>query len=187
MSPGRTFPFPVRGRRTVRLRGHDYRSGTYFITICVHDRVPEFGEVVQRRVNLSPAGRIAKACWLDIPGHHPHVQMDAFVVMPDHLHGILRFVDPPTSADRPRHFGDAVPGSLSTVLGSYKAEVTKRINALRDAPRRKIWQRNYYEHIVRSEPDLHRIRWYIITNPIRWDYRKASGRPYDDTHRAGNM
>jgi hypothetical protein len=100
MSMGRTFPFPVRGRRSVRLRGHDYRSGTYFITICADDRGPTFGEVAQRRVRLSPAGRVARTCWLEIPRCYPHVQVDAFVVMPDHIHGILCFTGAPGAPDR---------------------------------------------------------------------------------------
>jgi len=173
MFTGRIFPFAVRGRRSVRLRGHDYRSGTYFVTICADDHVPTFGEVVQRRVHLSLAGRIAKQCWLEIPRCYPHVRLDAFVVMPDHIHGILCFVDASVAPDRPRRFGDAVPGSLSTILGTYKAEVTKRINAQRPTPGQKVWQRNYYEHIVRNPADLHRIRWYIITNPIRWNRRRT--------------
>ncbi len=129
MSTRQAFPFPVRGRRSVRLRGHDYRSGTYFVTICANDQLHTFGEVIQRRVHLTLAGRIARTCWLDIPRYHPHVHLDAFIVMPNHVHGILRFVDPPVTSDRPRRFGDAQPGSLSTILGTYKAEVAKRINA----------------------------------------------------------
>ena len=167
MAVRRVFPSVVRGRRSVRLRGHEYRSGTYFVTICTHDRVPTFGEVVQGRVHLSPAGRIARMCWLQISRFHAHVTLDAFVVMPDHIHGILRCVDPP-ALTRTRRFGDAVPGSLSTILGTYKAEVTKRVNALRRTPGKKIWQRNYYEHVVRRRRDLDRIRWYIATNPRRW-------------------
>jgi len=174
MSLGKTFPFPVRGRRSVRLRGHDYSAGTYFVTICADNRVPTFGDVVQRRVHLSAAGRVARACWLQITRHHPHVRLDAFVVMPDHIHGILCFTSPSVSPDRRRRFGDAVPGSLSTILGSYKAEVTKRINAERHTPGQRVWQRNYYEHVVRDQTDLHQIRWYIITNPIRWNRRGRS-------------
>jgi len=179
MAAGRMFLSRVRGRRSLRLRGHDYRSaGTYFVTICAGNRVPIFGEVVRGRVHLSPAGRIAKRCWLEIPRCHPRIQLDAFVVMPDHIHGILTFADPPTTPDRPRRFGDAVPGSLSTILGAYKAQVTKRINALRHTPDKKVWQRNYFEHIVRNTAALQRIRRYIITNPVRW---KGIG------GRAGNM
>jgi putative transposase len=113
-------------------------------------------------------------CWLEIPHCHRHVHLDAFVVMPDHIHGILRFVDNLVAPDRPRRFGDAVPGSLSTILGAYKAEVTKRINAQRHTSGQRVWQRNYYEHVVRNQTDIQRIRWYIITNPIRWDRRHRS-------------
>ena len=184
MSTGRVFPFAIRGRRSVRLREHDYRSGTYFVTICANNRVPTFGEVVQRRVNLSSAGQVANACWLEIPRCFPHVELDAFVVMPDHIHGILCLVTDPVESSRPRRFGDAVPGSLSTIVGTYKSEVTKRINAIRDTPGQKVWQRNYYEHIVRNPIDLHQIRWYVITNPIRWGRR---GNHRDPIERAGNV
>jgi len=90
--------------------------------------------------------------------------------MPDHIHGLLCLGDAPGASNRPRRFGEAVPGSLSTILGSYKAEVTKRINAQRHARAQKVWQRNYYERIVRSPTDLHQIRWYVVTNPIRWNH-----------------
>jgi putative transposase len=123
---------------------------------------------VQKRVRLSAAGQIARACWVAIPHYHPDIQLDAFVVMPDHLHGIVRLVDRQVAPHQRRCFGDAVPGSLATILGTYKAEVTKRINAQRHTPGRRVWQRNYYEHIVRNGADLERIRRYISTNPIRW-------------------
>jgi REP element-mobilizing transposase RayT len=114
--------------------------------------------------------------------------VDAFIVMPDHVHGILCFADARVTADRPRRFGDAVPRSLSTILGTYKAEVTKRINAQRGTPGLKVWQRNYYEHVVRSRAELARIRWYIMTNPVRWN-RQNRWTPGLETRgdRRGNM
>ncbi len=172
-----------RRRRSIRLKGWDYRTpAAYFVTICTHDRAPLFGRVVDGDMVLNAFGEIVWACWREIPEHFPHVELDAFVVMPNHVHGIIFIVDvvgslhagathvgathaSPLRGDAPR--GPA-SGSLGAIVGSFKSAVTQRINALRNTPGAPVWQRNYYEHIIRTERALNAIRRYIAENPLRW-------------------
>jgi len=120
--------------RSIRLPGFDYSTpGAYFITICARDR----------RCILDEVADVVTACWKEIPQHFPHVSLDAFVVMPNHIHGILIFEE-------------AHP--LSVAIGSFKATVSKQL-------RRAIWRRNYWEHIIRSNKALNQIRQYIEDNP----------------------
>ena len=168
-------------RRSLRLPHHDYASaGAYFITACVYQQRCLLGDIVDGVMRLDDFGEIAQNCWQSIPDHFAHVQLDAFVVMPNHVHGIL-FI---THSDRRntvslcsgsipsplqhRKFGEAIPGSLPTIVGAYKSAVTKRINAARNMRGVSIWQRNYYEHIIRNDTALNRIRQYIQANPASW-------------------
>ncbi|MDZ7371262.1 MAG: transposase [candidate division KSB1 bacterium] len=172
-------------RRSIRLKGYDYtQPGAYFITICTHERAHVFGAVADGTMRLNDAGRIAAQCWRDIPAHFPHVKLDAFVIMPNHVHGVLWIMDDddngddvgarhaaPLPAAAPPHteqFGKPVPGSIPTVVRSFKSAATQRINAWRGTPGAPIWQRNYYEHIIRDERALNAIRCYIQENPLRW-------------------
>lgn len=180
-------------RRSIRLKGYDYTQlGAYFITIVTYDRAHVFGAVVDGEMRLNNAGRIADQCWRDIPAHFPHVALDAFVMMPNHVHGILwiaaddddagarhvgaRHAAPlpdaaaPTDVAPPRmeQFGKPVPGSIPTIVRSFKSAVTKHINEGRQTPGAPVWQRNYYEHIIRDDRALNAIRRYIAENPLRW-------------------
>lgn len=171
-------------RRSIRLHGYDYTSaGAYFITIVVKDRACAFGEIVDGEMRLSAMGQVAHEEWVRTAELRPYVDLDAFVVMPNHVHGILWIVgarravplprsgDAPTrTADPPTHeqFGQPVAGSIPTIVRAYKAAVTKRINEMHQVAGEQFWQRNYYEHIIRDEDDLERIRGYIVSNPLRW-------------------
>jgi len=176
-------------RRSIRLPGYDYRSpGAYFVTICVQGGECRLGEVVDGEMRLNEWGEIASDYWLRIPDHFDHVQLDAWVVMPNHMHGIVLIVgrgevSPETTslADDPKP-GEAdpqdkesgmdasplQPGSLGAIIGNYKSVSTRRINRVRGAPGTRFWQRNYWEHIIRDERSLNRIREYIQNNPARW-------------------
>jgi REP element-mobilizing transposase RayT len=133
---------------------------------------------------------VARDCWLDIPDHHPHVELDAFVIMPNHTHGILLFVgDAPaqssveaTPASRPSHATGPTRGSLGAVIGSYKSAVTRTINRLRPGAGSDLWQLNYYEHIIRNDHARDRIQDYIDSNPDRWvhDLENPNGDGTDD-------
>jgi len=160
-------------RRSIRLPEYDYtQPGAYFVTICTHQRECLFGEVMEGEMRLSVWGEVAEQCWRDIPAHFPHVELDAWVVVPNHIHGIITITDvvgaqhaaplqPPRINVR--------PGSLGAIVRSYKSAVTKRINELRGTPGAAVWQRNYWEHIIRTERALEAIRRYIAENPLRWE------------------
>ena len=126
---------------------------------------------------LSPIGKTAQEYWLQIPKHFNHVELDEYVIMPNHIHGIIIINDNRRGDDTRRdtacrvptnQFGKPVRGSLSTIIRSYKSAVTKRINELRNTPGTKLWQRNFYEQIIRNDHELYEIRKYIINNPAQW-------------------
>ncbi|MCI0575812.1 MAG: transposase [Chloroflexi bacterium] len=166
-------------RRSIRLPGWDYRApGVYFITICTYQRENLFAD--------SRLHQIVETAWQTIP-HQPHahrLNLDEWIVMPNHLHGLLVIhageqetaagdvlpVFPPIAAAK-QSAGRAPrlePGSIGAVIGNFKYRVARRINCLRDTPGGKIWQRGYYERIVRNERELQAIRQYILDNPTRW-------------------
>ena len=151
-------------RRSIRLRGWDYTSpGAYFVTLCTHNGQCLFEDERFRQ--------IAEEEWQRTAIIRPYVQLDEFVIMPNHIHGILWIVrDDNVGARRrlaPTPRG-APSGSLGAIVGQYKSAVTRRINRIRKTPGAPVWQRNYYEHIVRKEDELRRIREYIRLNPLKW-------------------
>jgi len=156
-------------RRSIRLRNRDYSGpGTYFVTICSSSHV--FGRVRDGGMVLSPSGEIAHECWTNIPDHFSHVRIDAFVVMPDHVHGILLFDPRPARVHAIRRIRT---GSLGAVVRSFKSAVAARINSTRGGLIGGIWQRNYFDQIVRSRADLDRVRRYIRDNPASWELSRT--------------
>ena len=164
-------------RRSTRLKGYDYtQPGAYFVTICTYQREPLFGEIVDGNMILNACGEIARDEWFKTARIRNNVQLneDEFVVMPNHLHGIIWIIEPVVGARRRRAptthetFGSPVSGSIPTIMRSFKSAVTKRINQHLDSPGMPVWQRNYYEHIVRDDDELDAIRGYIRDNPLRW-------------------
>jgi REP element-mobilizing transposase RayT len=175
-------------RQSIRLPQWDYRRpGAYFVTVCAHERRCLFGEVVAGRMALNTYGRIVVEEWRRTEQIRDRVVLDAFVIMPNHVHGIIVITaDGRASADdvttnrrrgsspmnpygHPnRTFGGAVAGSVSTIMRQFKSMVTKRINRLRDTPGEPVWQRNFYERIACNRRELDRIRTYIRRNPARW-------------------
>ena len=147
---------------SARLPGWDYRwPGTYAVTICVKDRVCCLGEVVEAEVALSPIGAIVASEWLAIPRAHPQVVLDEWVVMPDHLHGIVIF-----RGEEPPLPEEGLPaGSLGAVVGQFKQRATKRIRARWPG---FAWQDRFFDQILRDENGLERYRAYIRANPRRW-------------------
>ena len=210
-------------RRSIRLKGYDYtQAGAYFVTFVAHDRECLFGDVVDGVMRLNAFGEIVREEWFRTAVVRPYVMLDPdeFVVMPNHIHGIIWIVGagdrghgddggdvdvfagdrghgddggnvdvfvgaqrrcaptpptppPPTPHTVRRPVGGAtptnvVPGSLGAIVRAIKSATTKRINALRGTPAAPVWGRNYYEHIIRYETSLNRIRRYIAANPSRW-------------------
>lgn len=127
-------------------------------------------------MRLSEMGDLARECWQHIPRHFPNAGLDTYVVMPNHIHGIVVITaGTPWRAPTPRQFGGATLAALATIVGAYKSTVTRRIrtlsasNSLQCPPR--IWQRNYYEHVIRSERSLEeKIRGYFCANPTNWAF-----------------
>lgn len=170
---------PLPRRRSVRLQSYDYRQqGVYFITVCSHDRQPLFGSIVDGKMVSSAFGMTVSDCWTSIPAHFQGTILDEFVVMPNHVHGLIAIADlgageaclaPTVTPSGSGHtkLRQKRP-TLGTIVGSFKAATTKRINDLRGTPGVAVWQRNYYEHIVRNDGDLEAIREYIIANPRNW-------------------
>jgi REP element-mobilizing transposase RayT len=162
-------------RRSIRLSGYDYRQpGAYFVTLVTHARESLFGEVVQGGICLSALGEIVTEEWLLSAQMRDEIQLDDFVVMPNHLHGLIVMTGDVGAHGRaplrPVENSHLVrrPRSLGALIAGFKAASTKRINRLRAAPGMPVWQRNYYERIVRSEDELNRIRQYILDNSANW-------------------
>ncbi|MCL5957697.1 MAG: transposase [Chloroflexi bacterium] len=177
-------------RHAIRLNDYDYtEAGVYFVTVCTYDRQCLFGEVVDDKMELNELGEVVSDEWLRTGQVRPEVKLDAFVVMPNHLHGIVVIngdgATGEVGAAKPSFPGasrrlaatptrsDGIPtsprsGSLGSIMGQFKSLVTKRINAIRVDSGVPVWQRNYYDHIIRSEEELGRVREYILANPIRW-------------------
>ncbi len=161
-------------RRSIRLQGYDYtQNGAYFITICTHEKQCTFGHITDGQMQLNTWGDRVRLCWEEIGQHFPHTSTDAFVIMPNHVHGIIVIQNndhediTSHAPAQPRQFAKPVAGSLSTIIGAFKSAITKRINQTRK-DRIPIWQGRYYEHIIRNDDDLQRIQAYIETNPQRW-------------------
>jgi REP-associated tyrosine transposase len=154
-------------RRSIRLRDYDYtQEGAYFVTICTQDRAPALGRIVAGEVLLNEIGHIVAESWRWLEQQHRYIELDQWVVMPNHLHGIILIKDgaggsrtAPTSARRK---------PLGRLIGSFKTVSTKRINETLSTPGVAFWQRNYYEHVIRSEKALNAIREYIEANPGQW-------------------
>ena len=156
-------------RRSIRLKRYDYASvGAYFVTLNVQNRLQLFGRIAHGKMQLSRRGEIAASCWEQIPSHFAGVELDAYVIMPDHMHGLLWIVCP-SPIIQPEAFGKPVAHSLPTIIRSYKSAVTREINLQQPLPNsKKIWQRNYYEDIPRDQGHIENIRAYIRNNPLKW-------------------
>jgi len=164
----------IHHRRSIRLKGYDYtQAGAYFITICSYQRGHVFGEIIDGEMKLNPWGEIARAEWFKTTELRSYVELyeDEFVVMPNHAHGII-WLNENVGARRRRapteKFGQPVAGSIPTIVRAYKSAVTHAINGLENSRGCVIWQRNYYEHVIRNEKELSVIARYIYYNPFNW-------------------
>lgn len=159
-----------RRRNTIRYPGYDYAAaGAVFVTICTHNRQPLFGDVVDGNLHHSPAGLAAIRRWEQIPQRFPGILIDAFIVMPDHLHGILLTgTDPAASTGTP--CGDIVRWFKSAMHSDYGKGVRRDGWPPYDG---QLWQRAYYDHIIRNDADLDRVRAYIAANPARWTEKRT--------------
>lgn len=179
-------------RRSIRLKGYDYtQAGAYFINICTWQRECLFGDIVDNEMQLSRYGETVRFNWHYLPKRYPHVILDAFVIMPNHVHGIIFLTENANNMhgvgtgleiilDRKRNFyAQPAPTKstikrhgLSEVIRGFKTFSARRINQLRYMTDVPVWQRNYYERIIRNEESLQKIRQYIINNPSSWQQDK---------------
>ena len=173
-------------RHSIRLKGYDYsRAGLYFITICCQDRICRFGDVVNGEMVLNDAGRIAYNEWIKTTEIRNNVELGEFIVMPNHIHGIIRLLDrgelhshdnkTPNMNNNKNNFPLRSPSqTIGAIIRGYKSSVTKQINNLGNngmgvinTPQ-QLWQRNYWERIIRNQKAYHRIAEYILNNPEKW-------------------
>jgi len=165
----------VHHRRSIRLKGYDYsQAGAYFVTICTQDRICLFGEVADDRMRLNGAGEMAVSLWQQLPTRFPDIEIDAFIVMPNHLHGIIVLPDGGAAVGAPLVGARNVP-TLGHIIGAFKSAATVAyVRGVKSNGwpefRQRLWLRNYYEHVVRDETALNRIRQYIDENPARWAF-----------------
>lgn len=159
-------------RKKLRLENYDYRSpGAYFVTICTQGHQSALGKIVDQNVELTWKGEIAQDLWAEIPLHFSYVNLDEFVVMPNHLHGILWIEEQNDSIPSLRKNPNSVnpqAGSLSVIVRSFKSAVTRKVNQTSHTRGRGFWQRSFHDHILRDDQDLDEHRKYILENPIRW-------------------
>lgn len=200
-----TYNPDIHHRRSIRLKGYDYSSaGAYFVTICVHGRECLFGRIIDYKMQLNNAGKMVENVWLELPGRFPDVVLDAFVVMPNHFHGILFIVGAPLAAPPAPPLAAAppivVPGieygnigaaniaaanegaassaptecenmgvpTLGIIMRAFKSISGIEVNRILERQGRPLWQRNYYERIIRNDDELSAIREYIMFNPAKW-------------------
>jgi len=206
-----TYNSQIHHRRSIRLRGYDYSQvGAYFFTVCTQDRTCLFGEVADDQMQLNEVGRMVAAEWDRLMDRFPTIELDAFVVMPNHIHGIvvISFADArsdsgvgaglvpaprvgtgtsavtepgATTRVAPTGIGAGITARavevepiLGDIIGAFKSLTTDLyIAGVKQSGwpgfRRRLWQRNYYEHIIRTDESLNQIRRYILDNPANWD------------------
>lgn len=175
-----------RHRRSLRLRGYDYSSdGAYFVTLCTCKREPLFGEIHDGVMIENNMGNIVRHEWVRSSEIRKEIVLDAFVIMPNHMHGIVRISVGATGRSPLHRLPCAVKNlkgppqhSIGSFVAGFKSAVTTRINRMRKMPGEPVWQRNYYEHVIRNDDDLNSIREYIVSNPLKWDM---------DTENPGNV
>ena len=188
-------------RRAMRLRGYGYsQPGAYFVSICAQHRKCLFGTIIDGQMRLNEIGEIVVECWNRIPQHFPSVELGEYVIMPNHIHGIIasnivgarsprpieaehsisptvgarsprpieaeHSISPTVGARSPRPTGDSP--ALGKIVAYFKYQSTKHINQHHNTPGTRIWQRNFYDHVIRDDTDLQRICQYIQDNPMKW-------------------
>ncbi|MEP9410249.1 MAG: transposase [Candidatus Brocadia sp.] len=166
----------IHHRHSIRLRDYDYsQSGAYFVTICSWNRKCLFGEIVNGNMLLNEFGQIVKNEWQHTGIIRLNVELDVFVIMPNHMHGILIIVDDNNNRRGVLQYAPTIKSSfkspsktIGAIIRGFKSSTTKQINQFRNTPGIPVWQRNYYEHIIRNDKELTRTREYIINNPLQW-------------------
>ena len=156
-------------RNSLRHPNHSYtQPGAYFITICAYKGMPVFGHIVDDGMELNALGRIAQRVWLELPSRHTYITVDPFVIMPNHVHALIWIQAEVAEGSTAREYGKPVAASIPTLVNAYKGSVTKMADNAGLVKGPALWQRNFYDRIVRSERELVNVQEYIRTNPARW-------------------
>ncbi|HBM16139.1 MAG TPA: hypothetical protein DD381_07360 [Lentisphaeria bacterium] len=178
-------------RRSIRLKGYDYsQDGAYFVTICTCDRACLFGKISNEKMTLNECGEVVDRYWNEIPQHFLEADLDEYIIMPNHIHGIItikQFVGAKDFSPDTNHSAQSIyfpdtkgakdfsplhatahgtSKTIGSIIRGFKIGVTKWVRNAMDI--RDAWQRNYYEHVIRDDDDLTRVREYIIENPANW-------------------
>ena len=181
LDPQNTPSGHLHHRHSIRLKDYDYsQPGAYFATIVAWQRQPIFGDIINREMILNPYGEIVQKWWREIPVHFANVETGAFVIMPNHIHGIILIgerrgtVSVPNFDVHHHAQGGVTPplrgSTLGQIIAYFKYQSTKEMNLLNNSGTvTKFWQRNYYEHIIRDETDLQNKAHYIEANPLLWE------------------
>jgi len=171
-------------RSSIRLKEYDYSQvGAYFVTICAQDRKYLFGRIVDGKMRLNKTGKMIQLVWNEMPQNYSGVNVDSFVVMPNHIHGIIVLssvgAGPCACPDSGQPQGVAPTMSLPDVVHRFKSLTTNRYRQFliqngKHQFSERLWQRNYYEHIIRNEEKLNLIREYILNNPLQWQFDREN-------------
>jgi REP element-mobilizing transposase RayT len=168
----------LRHRRSIRLKGYDYsKAGAYFVSICVQKRECLLGDIVNDEMVLNDVGRVVSDSWTWLGTQYDHVELDEYMIMPNHLHGVViiqSWGGSRTALPSSQTAPTSNLKSLGRIIGAFKTVSTKHINEMRRTPSVRLWQRNYYEHIVRDENELMRIREYMENNPLKWEFDREN-------------
>ena len=160
-------------RRSTRLPNYDYtRPGAYLVTICTQNRDCILSEISNSKSVLTDLGQQVFASWQWLEKQYPYLKLDEFIIMPNHLHGILVITDNCRGGSRTALI--AKRKSLGHIVGAFKTISTKWFNKIQGTPGAKLWQRGFYEHVIRNDKELDRIREYIANNPARWEFDKEN-------------
>ncbi|GBF87009.1 hypothetical protein AsFPU3_4088 [Aphanothece sacrum FPU3] len=149
----------IHHRRSIRLKNYDFSTWCIFYNDLYLSKTMFIGEIVDDTINLNLLGNTVKFYWENLINYYAYLQLDEFVIMPNHLHGILILNDRKQKIHRK---------GIPEIIRGFKTFSAKHINLIRRCPNVPVWQRNYYEHIIRNESDLNRIREYILNNPKNW-------------------
>ena len=160
---------------SARLKNWNYSAnGYYFITICTKNRKQLFGEIKNNEMKLSKIGGIVLHEWIESFEIRTELFCDSFVIMPDHIHGVLRIKNPfvdkhaPVETYAVLSLRGHIPKSISSFVAGFKSHATKKINEYRNTPGGLIWQPRFHDHVIRNKGELNRIQNYIKNNPSNW-------------------
>ncbi len=195
-----SFNPDIHHRHSIRLKNHDYsQAGAYFVTLCVWQRECLFSDIVDGVLALNKMGETVDSIWRNLPGHYENSNLDEYVIMPNHFHGIVnivgaqfiapestgnhvgaQFIAPSEDANKKINRGSMNQGVMNAaptvgeIVRGFKARCTHSINRIRNNPGCPVWQRNYYERIIRNDDELSRAREYIVNNPMKWALDKEN-------------